>query len=234
MKKLIIILVVILALILVVGGILIFMGSSEENARQETAWESTSEVTEKEETKPDKTEATEETEPAETVIVTTTGSSESEETEEPTKPTTPASTDPTQPTEGGNVLPVVVKPDISGTVTSSGTFTSSTGAGLDVSVYWQAFKDASGNRKVRLDISLNCYNLYASSRYDGITITLGGVTKTLNTDAIEYTGSSTSILIGSTIMDLSDGSVPCAVSWAFRGTYNDVPLDLITANGTIS
>lgn len=228
MKKLIIILVVILVCILIVGGVLIFMGTVNEKPQQETTVETTAETTLAVETTIPETQ---ETEPTETVVVTTAKETQEETTEATTAaPTTEAA----KPTEGSNTLPDVEMKDIDGTVTGSGSFASSTGAMLDVQVNWQAFKDSGGNRKVRLDISLNCCNLYVGARYDGLTITLGDTVKTLNTDAIEYSGSSTNILIGSIIMDLPEGATDCKVSWAFRGSYNQIKIDNITASGTIN
>ena len=230
MKKLIIILVVILACILIVGGVLIVMGTMSEKPQQETTIETTTEETgmETETTIPE----TKETEPTETVVVTTAKETQEETTEAAT--TAAPTTEEAKPTEGSNILPEVQKKDIDGTVTGSGSFASSTGAELDVQVNWQAFKDSGGSRKVRLDISLNCCNIYVGARYDGLTITLGDTVKTLNTDAIEYTGSSTNILIGSIIMDLPEGATDCTVSWAFRGSYNQVKIDNIIASGTIN
>ena len=228
MKKLIIILVVILVCILIVGGVLIFMGTVNEKPQQETTVETTAETTRAVETTIPETQKTE---PTETVVVTTAKETQEETTEATTAaPTTEAA----KPTEGSNTLPDVEMKDIDGTVSGSGSFASSTGAELDVQVNWQAFKDSGGSRKVRLDISLNCCNIYVGARYDGLTITLGDTVKTLNTDAIEYTGSSTNILIGSIIMDLPEGATDCTVSWAFRGSYNQVKIDNITASGTIN
>ena len=228
MKKLIIILVVILVCILIVGGVLIFMGTVNEKPQQETTVETTAETTLAVETTIPETQKTE---PTETVVVTTAKETQEETTEATTAaPTTEAA----KPTEGSNTLPDVEMKDIDGTVTGSGSFASSTGAMLDVQVNWQAFKDSGGNSKVRLDISLNCCNLYVGARYDGLTITLGDTVKTLNTDAIEYSGSSTNILIGSIIMDLPEGATDCKVSWAFRGSYNQIKIDNITASGTIN
>lgn len=230
MKKLIIILAVILAAIIVVGCVLIFGEMLSGNEQQEATVPTTSEATEEETetTAP----ATEETKPEETAIVTTAGASE-EETETTEAPTQEPSTEVAKPTEGSNIVPDVEKESISGTATGSGSFTSSTGTGLDVKVDWQSFQDG-GDRKVRLDIYLNCCNLYVGARSGGITIKLGDTTKTLNSGEIDYTGSSTSILIGSIVMDLPEGSTDCTVSWAYRGSYNQIKIDNITAVGTIS
>lgn len=229
MKKLIIILVVILVCILIVGGILIFMGTRSEKLQKETTVVDTT-AAETSETTETTTAQTEETEPTETVVVTTAKETEPETT---AASTTATKTEPTEPTEGKNVLPNVDKKHTDGTVTATGSFASSTGASLDVQVDWQTFKDSGGNRKVCLDIYLNCHNLYVGSRYNGITVTLGDSTKTLDTDEIDYTGPATSILIGSVIMDLPEGATDCMVAWAFRGSYNQTKIDNITAIGSI-
>lgn len=230
MKKLIIILVIILVCILIVGGVLIVMGTMSEKPQQETTIAATTTA----ETTPE-TETTipeiSETEPTETVVVTTAKETEQETT---AATTTAPTTEPTEPTEGDNILPDVDKKSVDGTVTGNGTFASSTGASLDIQVNWQTFKNSDTDRKVCLDIYLNCHNLYVGSRNNGITITLGDTTKTLDTDAIDYTGSATSILIGSVIMDLPEGATDCSVSWAYRGSYNQIKIDNITAIGSIS
>lgn len=229
MKKLIIILAVILTCILIVGGILIFMEMKSEKPQQETTTVDTT-AAETSETTETTAAETELTEPTETVIVTTAKETETETT---AATTTTAKTEPTEPTEGDNILPKVDKKHADGTVTATGSFASSTGASLDIQVDWQTFKDSNGNRKVCLDIYLNCHNLYVGSRNNGITITLGDTTKTLDTDTIDYTGSATTILIGSVIMDLPEGTTDCSVSWAFRGSYNQIKIDNIIATGSI-
>lgn len=228
MKKLIIILVVILVCILAVGGVLIFMGTMNQKPQQETTVTDTTAVQTSAATETALPE-TQETEPTETVVVTTA----KETQEETTTATTAPTTEPTEATEGKNTLPDVKKEHADGTVTGSGSFTSSTGASLDVQVNWQTFKDSNGNRKVCLDISLNCCNLYVGDRNNGLTITLGDTTKTLDTDAIDYTGSSTNILIGSIVMDMPESATNCSVTWAFRGSYNQTKIDNITATGSI-
>lgn len=229
MKKLIIILVVILACILIVGGILIFMETRSEKPQQETVVVETT-AAETSETTETTVAETELTEPTETVVVTTAKETELETT---AATTTASKTEPTEPTEGENILPNVDKKHADGTVTATGSFASSTGASLDIQVDWQTFKTSGGDRKVCLDIYLNCHNLYVGSRNNGLTITLGGTTKTLDTDAIDYTGSATTILIGSVIMDLPEGTTDCSVSWAYRGSYNQIKIDNITATGSI-
>ncbi len=136
-------------------------------------------------------------------------------------------------TEATNILPEVETEAIDGSVTDTGSFESDTGTGLEVHVDWSVFDDSEGSRKVRVDIYLNCYNLYVSERYNGITIRLGDETKTINSAAIDYTGSAASILIGSTIMDMPDDPTDCEVSWDFKGTYNGTELEKVTAFGTV-
>lgn len=136
-------------------------------------------------------------------------------------------------TEITNILPEVEQENIDGTVTDSGSFVSSTGTGLEVLVDWSIFDDADGEHKVRLDVSLQCYNLYVSERYNGITIRLGDETKKINSAEIDYTGGKTSILIGSTVMDMPADPTDCEVSWEFKGTYNQTQIDAVTAVGTV-
>lgn len=114
---------------------------------------------------------------------------------------------PEENTEERNILPEVETEEIDGTITDTGSFTSSTDTGLELQVDWSIFTDAEGYEKVRLNVSLNCYNLYVSERYDGITIRLGDEKKFINSAEIDYTGSATSILIGSTVMKLPEEPV---------------------------
>lgn len=135
-------------------------------------------------------------------------------------------------TEIINILPEVETQQIDGSVTATGAFESDTETGLEVHVDWSVFNNSEG-RKVRLDVYLNCYNLYVSERYNGITIRLGDETKSINSAQIDYTGSANSILIGSTIMDMPDDPTDCEVSWEFKGTYNGTELEQVTASGTV-
>lgn len=172
----------------------------------------------------------------------TVDSSATEETTEETYETTSAPETTTQNNNNDNddddnsttVLPDVDIVSIDGDVTNSGSFSSYTGTNLDVVVEWKTFTDSDGDLRVRLNVSLNCYNLYVGYRYSGITINLGGTTKYLDTEEISYTGGGTNILIGSCIMDMPSDSANVSVSWAYKGSYNQVKMDYITAEGTIA
>lgn len=150
-----------------------------------------------------------------------------------TAPATYSEAETREETEITNILPEVETQEIDGSVTATGAFESDTGTGLEVYVDWSVFNNSEGSRKVRLNVYLNCYNLYVSERYNGITIELGDETKSINSAQIDYTGSANSILIGSTIMDMPDAPTDCEVSWEFKGTYNGTELEKVTASGTI-
>ncbi|MBO2528182.1 MAG: hypothetical protein CW335_08470, partial [Clostridiales bacterium] len=83
--------------------------------------------------------------------------------------------------------------------------------------------------------SLNTLNIFVGSREDGIKITMDGTTKAIDSDEVIYQqGGRTKILIGSCSMEMSGSTASVDVSWDFRGTYSDVPLEQVTASGTVT
>lgn len=229
MKKMIIALVAILICLMIVAGVCIWIEFFREDPAQEPDIPAASSSSE-----PSSSAPTVSSQPSESssdpgeVLSTTT--EQPIETAPPT--TTTQAPEPETTTEEEN-LPEVTTAEIDGSVSNSGSFTSNTGSGIELKVEWKTFNDDDGALKVRLNISLSCYSIYVGSRYSGLEIDLGGSTRYLDTDAISYTGSGTTILIGSCVMDMPDSSVDAEVTWAYKGTYNGEQIDYITADGTI-
>lgn len=228
MKKMIIALVAILVCLVIVAGVCIWIEFFREEPTPEADLPPASSSSEPSSTLPSaSTEPSSSSSEASEILST---SSEPIETAPPTTTTQP--TEPETTTEEEN-LPEVTTAEIEGSVSNSGGFTSNTGSGIELKVEWKTFNDDDGDLKVRLNISLSCYSIYVGSRYSGLEIDLGGSTKYLDTDAISYTGSGTTILIGSCVMDMPDSSVDAEVTWAYKGTYNGEQIDYITADGNI-
>lgn len=170
-----------------------------------------------------------ETEPIETETEPTeepsTEPQEPETTQEPTE-TEPETTE--EPTEEPSTEPPVE-------AEHSGSFYSNTGTGVNLQVDWKTYRASDGRDMVRFTVSLNTYSLYVGERKNGLTIRMGDEKITLDTAAISLpSGTKTTVTLGQCEMELKDESVNVEVSWAFRGSYSNVHMELITAAGFVS
>lgn len=228
MKKMIIALVAILLCLVIVAGVCIWIEFFREEPAPDPQVPVTSSSSEAVSTSSSVPEASSSSSEEASAVVST--ATESSTTQQQTTTTTEAEP---ETTEEEDEIPEVPTVGIDGSVSNSGSFASTTGSGLEVKVEWKTFNDDDGDLKVRLNVYLSCYSIYVGSRYSGLEIDLGGTTKYLNTDAISYTGSATSILIGSCVMDMPESSVDAEITWAYKGSYNGESIDYITAEGTI-
>lgn len=120
------------------------------------------------------------------------------------------------------------------TTTGSGAFSSSTGTSLDMIVSWQTFTDEYGNHKLNVDLSTTSYSFNTGAIYEGLQLTVNGVTYTANSPAINYTGDTpASNVLGSFTVDVPEGNVNVSAVWHFRGSYGGTELAEISAGGNI-
>ncbi len=218
MNKIIIVLAVVLAILI---GLLAFFMIRENKASKEPTIGS--EQTEPSSTETENTELTEE--PTQTDAPETEAT---EATEKPTEPTEP----PTEATEATEKPTESTEP-IEGE-TNSGQFTSSTGTGLELIVDWKTYSSSDGTKMVRFDVSISCFSINVGSRYDGIHITMDGVTKSFNSVDVTSSSGKNTFLLGSCSMEMSGDSADVSVAWDFRGTYSGTPLEQVTASGTVT
>lgn len=140
-------------------------------------------------------------------------------TEKP-KPTAKP-TDPPPPTEAP------------GTSVGSGSFSSNTGASLNISVSWEAKDQGNDTCRVYINGSVNSYSLEVGSR--PVSISFGGYStsvmgKSLNVSSNSMTSSS----LFSTYIDVPSGtSGTMTVSWNYNGTYSEVQIGEVVASGGV-
>ena len=232
MKNAIIVLSFLLACLLAVA---LYLHISDARDRKTTSTDATPTSTVEPVTQA-KTTLPPETEP----IETTTEPTQEPSTQEPsTEPPTQApettqepSTEPiettTEPTE-----PPTTEPPVE--TNNSGSFYSNTGTGVNLQVDWKTYRASDGRDMVRFTVALNTYSLYVGDRKNGLTIRLGDETVRLDTAAISLpSGTKTTVTLGQCEMELKDETVNVEVSWAFRGSYSNVHMELITAAGFVS
>lgn len=217
MNKIIIVLAVVLAIL--VGLLAFFMIREKNDAKEPT--ELSTEQTELITEAPETTEQTE--------APTQTDAPETEATEAPTEPPAPV-TEATEETE----KPTETAAPIDGEATNSGQFTSSTGTGLELVVDWKTYTSSDGTKMVRFDVSISSFSISVGSRYDGIHITMDGVTKSFDSVDVTWSGSKTTHLLASCTMEMSGDSADVSVAWDFRGNYSGEQLEQIVASGTVT
>lgn len=139
-----------------------------------------------------------------------------------------------EPSEGPAEAPEEEAPEA---VSSSGSFASDTGTGLNIVVDWHAVKK-DGKATLTVAMSARSYSLHVSKIYGGASIAIGGDTDTLDTEPVSYDGSGLAVnALCSRTVELSMGGsetldVDIFAIWNYGGTYSGVQFDNITALGT--
>lgn len=157
-------------------------------------------------------------------------------TRPPTQPPapTPKPTQPPAPTQAPaptNPPPPTQAP---ASVTGSGSFSSDTGAGVNMSVSWQAVDLGNGTTRLKITGTVSSWSLQVMSQ--PISISFSGYSKSLMGSSINYTGNGPSVNnLFSTELDVASGtSGTMSVVWSYNGTYgtgeNQVSLPTITAS----
>ena len=141
------------------------------------------------------------------------------------------STSPTQAPAPTNPPPPTQAP---ASVTGSGSFSSDTGAGVNMSVSWQAVDLGNGTTRLKITGTVSSWSLQVMSQ--PISISFSGYSKSLMGSSINYTGNGPSVNnLFSTELDVASGtSGTMSVVWSYNGTYgtgeNQVSLPTITAS----
>ena len=140
---------------------------------------------------------------------------------------------------GGNSGIHIVDPpsDPGGKIIASGSFSSSTGTALNIRTSYSAVTVDSNTVRVDVSATLSYGALTANS--NKVTFKLGSQTSSRTAPSINYSGSGASTNLGSTsfTVNLSSGhstSLGLNVSWYFGGSYSGVPIDYVTASGTVN
>ncbi len=124
-------------------------------------------------------------------------------------------------------------PEPSGTRLGSGSFQSDTGTSLNMIVRWTAYEN-NGELDLYLDGYLSSYSLIVGARPGGVTVTLGGVSRSFDGAAIEVAGGYAESLLFSGKMTVPLGGGDMTVSYNYKGTYSDTDLPTIDAVGAVT
>ena len=127
-----------------------------------------------------------------------------------------------------------------GTPLGSGSFTSDTGAKINIIADWVAMTSGPDTVNVKVTVSVISYSLVTAAFPDRVHIGLNGQYVSLGAPAINYTGTAqvTSPLNDYTFTaNLADGdtvSLPLSVVWDYRGSYGEMQIDSIECGGSIT
>lgn len=142
--------------------------------------------------------------------------------------------DPTQP-PAPTAAPTQPPPptDPPGTTLGSGSFSSNTGVGLNLSVGWEAKDQGNGTCRVYINGTINSYSLNVASH--PVSISLGGYSTSVMGKGLNVPeGGLQSNSLFSTYIDVPSGtSGTMSVSWRFGGTYSDVEIMDVVASGDV-
>lgn len=152
------------------------------------------------------------------------------ETLEPTEVTPTATVAPT-PTP----TPAPTPEQVSGTVIGTGSFDSSTGAGINTHTVWTATEQSNGTVKLVLAVYVRSYTVEIGQRI--VNISINGSTSSGTTRAFSVNApvSQADTLIYSYSTNVDKGStLSVAVDWNYKGQYSGKDLDVISSSADIS
>lgn len=142
-------------------------------------------------------------------------------TQAPTAPPVPTQA-PTEPPTGS-----------AGSTLSSGSFSSDTGAGLNMSVSWTATALGDGKARISITGSVNSYSLQVMGL--PISISFGNYSASVTGNSINVpndTLSSNSLF--STSIDVDSGAAgTMTVTWQYNGEYSGISIADVTASGYV-
>lgn len=121
-----------------------------------------------------------------------------------------------------------------GTNLGSGSFSSDTGTNLNISVSWEARDQGNGKCRVYITGTVKSYSLNVGSR--PISISFGGYSTSVNGSSLNVAsgGGIKNSSLFSTYLDVPAGTEgTMTVSWRYNGTYSEVPIETVTASGTV-
>ena len=118
---------------------------------------------------------------------------------------------------------------------ASGSFVSNSGTSVNLLVNWNVTSDSVGQRTLHVAVSATSYALVSIELYNGVQLTLNGVTYSANSRAIDYHGTTqvTNPLADFTIPNYQ-GPAAATVVFHFNGTLSGRPVNDIIASGTIT
>ena len=118
---------------------------------------------------------------------------------------------------------------------ASGSFASNSGTNLNLLVNWSVVSDATGQRTLQVAVSATSYALISQELYNGLQMTLNGVTYSCNSRAINYRGAAMATNpLGSFTIPNFRGPAAVSVVFHFNGTLSGKPVNDIIATGTIT
>ena len=120
-------------------------------------------------------------------------------------------------------------------VVASGSFASNSGTNLNLVVNWSVVSEATGQRTLQVAVSTTSYALVSAELYNGVQMTLNGVTYSSNSRAINYRGTAmaTHPLAYFSVPNYQ-GPAAISVVFHFNGTLSGRPVNDIVATGTIT
>ena len=116
---------------------------------------------------------------------------------------------------------------------AEGSFVSDSGTGLNVRVDWQTYA-AGGQRKLKADVSIVSYSIFASAQYKSVVLKLGDETYSADCPAIQYDGKEQIVTpVATFTVDAPAPGTAVSVEWHYGGKYSGKELDVITARGIV-
>lgn len=119
---------------------------------------------------------------------------------------------------------------------SRGSFSSSTGTSMNMTVNWVAYDDGNGNAVISLTGTVTSYSLQVMGLYDAVTLEMGDYSTTCNTEGIYLdsgVGQTTSPLFYTKITVPLGTCADMTATWKYGGSYSGVDLPTVTATGYI-
>ncbi len=117
---------------------------------------------------------------------------------------------------------------------SQGVFSSNTGTGLDITVYWVVAINAAGVKELGVSVGANSCTLYCSPIANSVTLNVGGIPYVANNKAINYSGSMAYNELARFLVPNFSGSAQVSASWCFNGSYASQYIGTITAFGFVN
>lgn len=119
-----------------------------------------------------------------------------------------------------------------GEILASGSFASNSGTQLNIQVNWSVRADTFGQKTLDVTVYCNSYSLYTIAIYNGVELSVNGITYSATASAINYGGKSMiSTPLASFSIPNQSGYVQMTAVWHFNGTYSGVPIGDIRASG---
>ena len=128
-----------------------------------------------------------------------------------------------------------------GTLLGSGSFTSRTGAHIDIRTDWEARISGESEISVAVTVTLNSYSIYVNSLPGSVKIALNGQYVSLDSPEIHYDSNtallSTPLASQSFTVQLPEGSsrdLDLQTEWHWGGTYGGMDIPVIECGGTFT